>query len=528
MPDFPRQYTLLAPTLIVLAIMLSAVGCSESGNEPTTPMLVPQPASLEFEAYSGSLAPNAYVNVRIRNIDSIAYRLSADQAWLDIPTGNRIAPDSFFVKIFPTNMTPGVNTATITLQSTNPVGITRTIPVTVDIGSVLQLLPRYFSFEATRESTAISDLYFVVTTNDPTSEFGFSVEPLAPWIALDSDTGTTPDTIFFNIDLSQATTRDQIGLIRVSSADVANPPQSVTCSLSVFSWLNQTSPLDKDLRGVHFHDPQRGWAAGILGGLDQNGYLVKTTDGGATWQLYPDLSLGLLQAIYFHDATNGWAVGADGLILHTNNGGDTWVEQNSGVAVDLWAVGFSTADSGIAVGRNGTAGYTTDGGATWHFTSDIIGYNLSDLSIIDSRNAWVVGNFGAILKTADGGRTWTVVSLGNYSDLWSVHFTDADNGWAVGVAGLTLYTADGGATWQTQTSNTDNTLLSVHFATSSVGWIVGRDGTILYTQDGGQTWEHQYSGIENWDLYDVYFVDESTGWVVGQFGTILYSPAGGN
>jgi photosystem II stability/assembly factor-like uncharacterized protein len=509
-------------------LLLLALGCSESGNDPVRPMLVPNPGALEFEAFFGSSAPNTYVQVGVDDIDTIEYRLSADKNWIDIPTGSRTAPDSFFIKVFSNDLQPGTSTGTITLTSTDPVGITRTIPVTVDIGSVIQVSPRFFSYVATRESTAIANQQFVVTTNDPIEDFGFKVEPLVPWITVPDDSGTTPDTVQFTIDLPQASVGNQTGRVRISSTDAANPPQLVTCTLSVFSWLEQESPFDKDLRSVHFYDNKLGWAVGILGGQDQSGYLIKTVDGGNTWQLYPELDFGFLQGLDFADASNGWAVGADGLIINTSNGGELWTEQTSGVTVDLWGVGFSSADSGIAIGRSGTVGYTFNGGSTWSFTSDIVSYNLTDISVIDNEHAWIVGNFGAILSTTDGGQSWTVVSLGTFGDLWSVKFVDRSTGWLVGEGGLILHTTDGGATWQTQTSNTDKTLLSAHFVDNSVGWLVGEEGTILHTTDGGQTWTPQYGGIDDWFLFDVFFVDQSFGWIVGQYGTILYSPSGGD
>ncbi len=510
------------------ASLMVVAGCSESGNEPTTPKLVPDPAAIEFEAFFGGPAPNTYVQVGVRNVDTIEYRISTNQNWVEIPSGTRKAPDSFFVKVFSNDMQPGVNTATLTLQSINPVGIALTIPITVDIGPALKLSPRYFSFEATRESTTIANQSFEVTTNDPVSDFDFGVESLASWIVLESDTGTTPGTVTFSLDLTQAVVGDQIGQIRVSSQSVANPPQLVTCSLSVFSWLSQTSPFQKDLRSVYFHDNQLGWAAGIVGGLDESGYLIRTVNGGATWQLYPELDFGFLQSLDFVDASNGWAVGTGGLILHTTDGGDNWIQQNGSVTVDLWDVGFASPDSGMAVGRDGTAGYTTDGGANWHFTSNIVGYSLSAISVVSNQHAWVVGNYGAILRTSNGGQSWTVVSLGVYGDLWGVMFVDASTGWLVGEAGSILHTSDGGTTWQAQTSNTTKTLYSVNFVDNLVGWAVGEDGTILYTLDGGEIWQTQYGGIDTYDLYDVSFVDQSYGWIVGQFGTILYSPAGGN
>ncbi|HEY52656.1 MAG TPA: DNRLRE domain-containing protein, partial [Caldilineae bacterium] len=57
----------------------------------------------------------------------------------------------------------------------------------------------------------------------------------------------------------------------------------------------------------------------------QSAMVVRTTDGGVSWQDFVfDASVPKLLAIEMLDATTGWAVGVGGSLVHTSDGGATW------------------------------------------------------------------------------------------------------------------------------------------------------------------------------------------------------------
>ncbi|HPT02791.1 MAG TPA: YCF48-related protein [Bacteroidales bacterium] len=111
-----------------------------------------------------------------------------------------------------------------------------------------------------------------------------------------------------------------------------------------------------DLYSVCFTSIHNGWACG------SRGHILHTTDEGETWETirYSD-TLVTLYSICFTDSLNGWIVGENsyskndaGLILRTIDGGVTWNEQPSGVGHALNAVTFNTPEFGYAVGFYGT------------------------------------------------------------------------------------------------------------------------------------------------------------------------------
>lgn len=91
-----------------------------------------------------------------------------------------------------------------------------------------------------------------------------------------------------------------------------------------------------DLRDVCFADQQHGWAVG-----QPAGYVLRTTDGGATWSPAPAGAELSLAGVHFVDTKTGFAVGEAGTVCRTLDGGNSWaacgpsteVEKNFAVLV---------------------------------------------------------------------------------------------------------------------------------------------------------------------------------------------------
>lgn len=86
--------------------------------------------------------------------------------------------------------------------------------------------------------------------------------------------------------------------------------------LSYAQWYWQNPlPHGNENDAVCFIDINTGIVAGGAGAI------VRTTDGGATWNIQQSSTVNWLYAMSFPDANNGTAVGENGTIIHTTNGG---------------------------------------------------------------------------------------------------------------------------------------------------------------------------------------------------------------
>jgi photosystem II stability/assembly factor-like uncharacterized protein len=169
---------------------------------------------------------------------------------------------------------------------------------------------------------------------------------------------------------------------------------------SYYFYVQHGGDQQCDLRDVHFFDQNTGCAVG--GSSTGEGVVIRTTNGGATWQTVYWGGFFLF-AMDFPTPSIGYAVGINGMALKTTNAGQTWSDLSPGVAVELLDVSFGTPDTGTAVGA-----------------------------------------FGFVIRTVDGGLNWHTQNLESYAHLRGVDFPSANIGYAVGDSGIILYTTTGG------------------------------------------------------------------------------------
>jgi hypothetical protein len=105
----------------------------------------------------------------------------------------------------------------------------------------------------------------------------------------------------------------------------------------------------------------------------------------------------------FTDSNNGYAVGWEGVIIRTTDGGITWNSQSSNTFNTLTDISFANQNLGIAVGWSGTIIKTTDAGLNWDIQNSGTNNYLWGVSYIDSIHATSVGYQGTILNTKKGG-----------------------------------------------------------------------------------------------------------------------------
>ncbi len=271
--------------------------------------------------------------------------------------------------------------------------------------------------------------------------------------------------------------------------------------------------------------------------------LLRTSDGGSTWEAQPIGETAPLNAVEFAGTSDGWAVGDEGLILHTADGGASWNRQTVSTSDSLRAVSFVDAQQGWvtavraihwdhwgdADNWRASVWHTSDGGASWveqHVADDAS--ILHGVQFLDSQTGWAVGarylgddpwpeHAVAIYHTRDGGQSWTDQSPGELAiTATDIEVVSADHAWVTGFVtnsgesgGATFRTDDGGTTWQRHEPGQFFDLMwDVEALDADRAYVVGANyvgawGPPVYrTLDGGATWEkviqerHDSEGIQ--------------------------------
>ncbi len=252
------------------------------------------------------------------------------------------------------------------------------------------------------------------------------------------------------------------------------------------SWEARPTGLFHPVTIMDWIDDRRGWVGTVDLGI------AATTDGGRTWEiLHGGDMIGWFLDLTFVDHERGYASGQSGIfssyLVRTSDGGATWeglplsypfqedIFRRVAVSSDeqtIWVLTWLFSDGdGISISR--------DGGDTWTFVP-IAADRLADMAFTTDDVGVVVGQRGEIFRTTDGGETWIRAIAPPGPTLLDVEFVDESRGWAVGEAGTVLTTTDGGLTWTPEPSGAAATLSDATFLSTGRGWAAAADGELRH------------------------------------------------
>ncbi len=286
-------------------------------------------------------------------------------------------------------------------------------------------------------------------------------------------------------------------------------------------WLPTTGSV-YSCNAIFFPDTNTGYAVGVA--------LVKSIDGGNTWNSLSIAAGEEDESIWFEDDTKGIVVGGNSgnpVVKSTINGGINWKDITSPfIKTKANELFFLNMDTGIVVGDSGSISSTYNGGNTWNNIAYGGNENLNDLYFLTDSIGLVVGNKGTLYKTFDGGNNWTLISIQTIANLNSIHFVNHFIGYIAADSGYIFETIDAGQSWQILNSTTQENLNAIHFTNLDTGFCVGNNGAILKTINGGITWLKQNSGTAQ-KLNCTYAKWATLAVAAGENGTILKTTNGG-
>jgi len=284
------------------------------------------------------------------------------------------------------------------------------------------------------------------------------------------------------------------------------------------AWQPLGSGVTVRLRGVSVVSPRVAWVSG------GSGTVLRTTDGGATWQARP---VPGAEALDFRDidAFDGRVAsvlsigpGNASRIYRTEDGGGTWTLQFSTEEPKIFldAMAFTDAAHGVAFSDTVDGQFviltTTDGGRHWtrvpvdRLPAALPGegaFAASGTNVaVHGSHVWIGTTASRVLRSTDAGRTWSVaatpIATGEATGIFSIAFRDARHGVIVGgnytkegeaIANVAM-TDDGGMTWRAPSTPLSGYRSAVAWmrGLGPAGWIaVGPSGSDV-SRDDGRSW----------------------------------------
>jgi photosystem II stability/assembly factor-like uncharacterized protein len=301
------------------------------------------------------------------------------------------------------------------------------------------------------------------------------------------------------------------------------------------------------LRGVSAVDDRVAWASG------SNGTIVRTADGGATWQrlVVPNADTLDFRDIDAVSADVAYALsigaGESSRIYKTADAGKTWTLQftNTDPKAFFDAMSFWDANRGLAFSDsvNGKLVIlrTENGGKEWtrvpadHLPAAVESEGAyaasgTNIAMFGRDHAWIGTSRSRVVHTADGGRTWTVASTpiatSQSAGIFSIAFRDAQHGIVVGgdyrkeaeAVDNAAISSDGGKTWTLVKGLSGFRSVVAYVPGAHTAIAVGPQGADQSTDDG-KTWTtlegssglHTFSFVKN----------KAIGWGAGEQGRIM-------
>lgn len=299
----------------------------------------------------------------------------------------------------------------------------------------------------------------------------------------------------------------------------------ITClSIFIASFGQWSLVLENEnfwLAGTYFLNADTGFAAGE--DIEEyRGIILKTSDGGATWDTayLGDYGLVVPRVFDFIGPDTGYAAGQDGWLWRTFDGGENWeLYTHAWTPIDIYNVCFLNSQVGFV-----DYAYTTDGGynwtglgfgfhtefekigeeallaagddgifrthnlgETWDTVLYIEGISFESISMTDDLTGYCTDNLSNLYKTMDGGGTWSLVNAATFFELDRIRFISEGLGYAsfnqTDVPRI-IRTEDEGVTWTPELICTDQ-IWGYQFIGSETAYAVTADGKIYKTTNAG-------------------------------------------
>jgi len=284
------------------------------------------------------------------------------------------------------------------------------------------------------------------------------------------------------------------------------------------AWTEQHSGVTARFRGISAVSDRVAWASG------SGGTIVRTADGGATWQrlTIPDaekLDFRDIDAVSDDTAyTLSIGSGESSRIYKTSDAGRTWTLQftNTDQKAFFDAMAFWDAERGVAFSDSVDGQlvilWTENGGRAWTRVpaaglpaalenEGAFAASGTNVAVYGRDHVWIGTSVSRVLRSADGGRSWsattTPVATGASTGIFSIAFRDAQYGIVVGgdyrkegdAVNNAAVTNDGGRTWQAVKGLSGFRSVVVYLPGESSPTLiaVGPQGADQSTDDG-RTW----------------------------------------
>ncbi|MGM0481679.1 MAG: WD40/YVTN/BNR-like repeat-containing protein [Pseudomonadota bacterium] len=269
------------------------------------------------------------------------------------------------------------------------------------------------------------------------------------------------------------------------------------------TWQQASVPTSVLLTSVTFFNDLVGYATG------HHGVILKTTDGGKSWQRVLDgFKLLQLEKTFFQQQVAAlekqlaraddadiddleWDLDTAKFQLETvqlaiNESGPTKP------FVDIVAM---SAEHVIAVGAYNTLVSSQNGGQQWQLLNNRLdnpdGYHLNSVAA-NGEQVFIAGEAGTAYRSRDSGQNWESVAPPYSGSFFGTHFADNGRVWLYGLRGNVFYSDSFGDRYQAVDTGVGDNISGGFTQANGDTWLVGNSGIVLEIESDGAIHEHRH------------------------------------
>ncbi|MCH2022151.1 MAG: YCF48-related protein [Saprospiraceae bacterium] len=250
-------------------------------------------------------------------------------------------------------------------------------------------------------------------------------------------------------------------------------------------------PTELDLTDVCFVNNDTGFVS--AGGLFTNGIVLRTNNGGVSWDTVMLNNQGVNSISYRNQFLT---ISESGSKLHTSSDLTNWSLNYVNQGWWGWHNHVRLNDNRVYLvgGENFGRGtiHVKDPNHNYTILKDTFEHELRDIELTSERTLFAVG-YGLIMKSTDEGNSWIISNI--QGDFFrGVDFPSSNTGYVVGEYGSVYKTTNRGNSWsQCRAGNSifadqSKLLRDIAFLDENKGFIVGTGNQVFKTEDGGKTW----------------------------------------
>lgn len=232
------------------------------------------------------------------------------------------------------------------------------------------------------------------------------------------------------------------------------------------SWSSLNQSFTTTIWGITFPTTSTGYVC------SNDGYILKTTDGGQNWSISLQLSSGGFDRVVFKDEDNGIASGSN--TYTTSDGGDNWTITNS---EGYWALDHAEGDTYFGASQKKIA-KTTNNGASWTTMKTDIDALFGSVSFYDDTHG-LVGDAGKVLISNNSGVSWEEHTSPGFGINRAATRMDFDSCFISGEDGLIFKSTDGGENWEQDGDFSGSLLRDMESTPDKVLFSCGFEGLLI-------------------------------------------------